>query len=198
MRLTGEGLAAARGGRRVFAGVDFEVEGGAALLVRGPNGAGKSTLLRIIAGFIRPEAGRVRLSGTEGGEIGPLAQFAGHADAVKPALTALENARFWAAFLGGGAPKAALERLGLAGLADIPAGYLSAGQRRRLGLARLALTRRPIWLLDEPTAALDAAGRADLADIMQEHLSRGGLIVAATHGPLGLAHPAELDLESRR
>jgi len=197
MRLIGEGLAAVRGGRRIFAGVDFAVEAGAALVVRGPNGAGKSTLLRVIAGLIRPEAGRVRLEGG-GGDLGHEAHLVGHADALKPALTAVENARFWAGFLGGGDAGGALEQLGLGGLEDIPAGYLSAGQKRRLGLSRLVMARRSLWLLDEPTTSLDADGRADLADLMEAHLGRGGIIVAATHGALGLAHAAELNLEERR
>jgi heme exporter protein A len=191
-------LAAVRGGRHVFAGVDFAVADGEALLVKGPNGAGKSTLLRLIAGLIRPEAGRVRLEGAGERDVGGQAHFVGHADALKPALSALENARFWARFLGGGEPEAALAQLGLGGLEDIPAGYLSAGQKRRLGLARLVMARRPIWLLDEPTAALDASGRADLADLMEAHLVRSGIVVAATHGPLGLSRAAELDLEDAR
>src|SRR5262249_34703399 len=146
-----------RGGRILFAGLSFMVEAGEALLVTGPNGAGKTTLLRTLAGFLSPEAGELRLQGGAAEtSIGEQCHYVGHANAVKTGLTVLENAGFWSGFLAG--PQDAQDRFatalttfGLEALRDIPAGYLSAGQRRRAGLMRLALARRPIWLLDEPT-----------------------------------------------
>ena len=170
----------------------------------GPNGVGKSTLLRLIAGLVRPSHGRLAL---EGGNpeltIGEQAHYLGHQDALKPALSVRENLGFWADFLGGGAAKpdegaAALAAVGLDGLARLPATYLSAGQRRRLSLARLIAVDRPIWLLDEPTSALDAAAQAMLADLMRTHLGGGGLILAATHGPIGLEGVKDLRLGDSR
>lgn len=189
MRLTGDNLACRRGGRMVFSGVSFSVAAGEALLVTGRNGAGKSTLLRLLAGLLPLAAGRVNC---EGGDpersVGEQAHYVGHLDALKPGLTVRDNLAFWAAW--GGADDAgvdpALAALALDGLADLPAAYLSAGQRRRLALARLVAVRRPIWLLDEPTAALDVTAQAALAQLMRDHLTAGGLIVAATHGPIGL------------
>lgn len=202
MKLSARDLACIRGSRRVFSGVGFSVAAGQALVLTGPNGAGKSSLLRVIAGLIRPAAGSVAL---EGGDpelsVGEQAHYVGHLDPLKPALTVTENLTFWARFLNGGAvlDEAALITRGLAavgleGLAGLPAGYLSAGQRRRLSLARVLAAPRPMWLLDEPTTALDAASQERLQWVMQAHLAGGGLIVAATHGPLGLAEPAELQL----
>jgi heme exporter protein A len=192
MRLVATDLSCERGGREVFTGLNFSLAAGEAMAVTGPNGAGKTTLLRLIAGLLPPAAGRVLLEG--GGADATLpeqAHYVGHRDALKPALTVRENLAFWYAFLGGAdAPAAsaaaALDAVGLAGLAGLPAAYLSAGQRRRLALARLVAAPRPIWLLDEPTAALDAASQQRLAELMRAHLAGGGLIVAATHGPLGL------------
>ncbi|QCI69146.1 heme ABC exporter ATP-binding protein CcmA [Phreatobacter stygius] len=191
MRLNADALTCQRGGRIVFRDLSFEVPAGEAIQVVGRNGAGKSSLLRLIAGLVRIEAGELRF---EGGDpeapIGEQAHYCGHQDAFKGALTVAENLAFWTAFLGSGKPGdtsgAALGRLGLDHLADLPASYLSAGQRRRLALARLISVRRPIWLLDEPTAALDQASQQVLAEIMAEHLAGGGLILAATHGPLGI------------
>ncbi|MBN8940581.1 MAG: heme ABC exporter ATP-binding protein CcmA [Rhizobiales bacterium] len=193
MRLNADALTCQRGGRIVFRDLSFAVTAGEAVQVVGRNGAGKSSLLRMIAGLVRVEAGRLSL---EGGDpeaaIGEHAHYCGHQDAFKSALTVAENLSFWTAFLGGGRKAAdgigdALGRLGLENLAHLPAGYLSAGQRRRLALARLISVKRPIWLLDEPTAALDQASQTVLAGIMTEHLAGGGLILAATHGPLGIA-----------
>jgi len=197
MRLSGRDLACLRGGREVFVGLNFSADSGEALLVTGHNGAGKTTLLRLIAGLLEPAQGEIELvGGAPDAGLPEQAHYLGHRDALKPALTVLENLQFWYAFLGGrGAPAAsALDPVGLAGLAGLPAGYLSAGQRRRLSVARLLAAPRPVWLLDEPTAALDTAGQQRLLALMQAHLAGGGIIVAATHGPLGLAGAKELRL----
>src|SRR5262245_50303722 len=202
MRLTASGLACVRSGREVFSAVDFSLAAGEALLVLGRNGAGKSSLLRIIAGLVRIAAGTLALEGgADELTLPEQAHYVGHQDDIKPALTVRENLAFWAQFLGGvaaAAPEgtlyAALAALGLGELGTLPAGYLSAGQRRRLSLARLAAVRRPIWLLDEPTSALDAATQERLAGLMRDHLAAGGIILAATHGPIGLAGTQELRL----
>ncbi len=176
---------------------NFSADSGEALVVTGHNGAGKTTLLRLIAGLLEPAQGEIELSGgAADASLPEQAHYLGHRDALKPALTVLENLQFWYAFLGGrDAPAAsALEPVGLAGLAGLPAGYLSAGQRRRLSVARLLAAPRPVWLLDEPTAALDSAGQQRLLGLMQAHLAGGGIIVAATHGPLGLTGAKELRL----
>lgn len=198
MRLKVTALACRRGHKAIFSGIGFSVGSGDALLLLGPNGAGKSSLLRIIAGLLRPCAGEIVL---EGGDhertIGEQAHYLGHQDALKPALSIAENLRFWTQFLGaarGLAPREALEAVGLIELAELPAGYLSAGQRRRLSLARLLCAKRPIWLLDEPSSALDANGQERLLRVMHAHLGEGGIILAATHAPLGLAQPQVLRL----
>lgn len=197
MRLVADNLTLARGERRLIESLSFAVEGSEALVLTGPNGVGKTTLLRALAGFIVAEAGTIRLEGAhDEAAIGELAHYVGHANGVKPGLTVRENARFWARFLGGDvrAVEQVLEIIHLAEIAEVPAGYLSAGQKRRLGLARLLLAARPLWLLDEPTAALDVASQALLAGLMQQHLDGGGLLVAATHGPLGLTGARILEL----
>ena len=197
MRLTASDLACLRGGRMVFRALSFALGAGEALLVTGPNAAGKSSLLRLVAGLLRPQQGRIELEGADSElNIGEQAHYLGHQDALKPSLSVAENLAFWGAFLGGEAAKGAtaLTAVGLDGLAHLPATYLSAGQRRRLSLARLVAIERPIWLLDEPTSALDASGQAMLAGLMQAHLGRGGLILAATHGPIGLDRATELKL----
>ena len=197
MKLIGDKLCSVRGGRTLFADLSFGVAAGEALLVMGPNGAGKTTLLRTIAGLLRPAAGRVFLDGgTPDHALSELCHNVGHLNAVKASLTVAENAAFWRRFLGGtgASPDAALETFGLSVLRDIPAGYLSAGQKRRLGLARLLLADRTLWLLDEPTASLDSAAQEALIGAVNAHLARGGLVVAATHGPLGFAKARELHL----
>jgi heme exporter protein A len=185
-RLVATGLGCVRGQRDIFHDVNFQLSAGEALALTGPNGAGKSSLLRLIAGLLRAPSGRIELDGGAADlTIPEQAHYQGHLDAFKPSLTVAENLVFWIHYLGSTAPPgAALEALGIAGLADLPAGYLSAGQRRRLSLARLVAVPRPIWLLDEPTSALDAAAQARLTELMREHLAGGGMIVAATHGPL--------------
>jgi heme exporter protein A len=179
----------------VFRNLSFAVAAGEALAVTGPNGAGKSSLLRLVAGLVHPSGGRLELGGGDPElGIGEQAHYLGHQDALKPALTVGENLAFWVDFLGGGPPQPALAVVGLEQLARLPALYLSAGQRRRLSLARLIAAPRPIWLLDEPTSALDAAAQGMLAELMRTHLAGGGIILAATHGPLGLDGAKELRL----
>lgn len=197
--LIAEDLAVERGGRLVFAGLSFEAKAGSALLVRGPNGVGKSSLLRTIAGLVPPVEGSIRIkNGDEEHSVGAQCHYFGHADALKSALSVAENLNFWREF--GGDPAAtvmdALDMVGLGHIDHLPAAYLSAGQRRRLSLARLLVTRRPIWLLDEPTAALDAASEAALVDIMGAHLASGGVIVAATHADLPLSPLSELWMQT--
>jgi heme exporter protein A len=189
MRLAGRGIRCVRGGREVFSALDFEVSSGEALAITGANGSGKTSLLRLIAGLLTVAAGSIDLEGGEAElSLPEQAHYLGHRDALKPALSVLENLTFWRDFLGGDAsdPAESLTAVGLDHAARLPAAYLSAGQRRRLSIARLLAVRRPIWLLDEPTNALDTAGQNMFAGLMQDHLARGGLIVAATHAPLGL------------
>jgi heme exporter protein A len=197
VRISASNLGCVRGAREVFRNVNFNVSSGEALAVLGPNGAGKSSLLRLIAGLLPTASGHVDL---EGGEpeltIPEQAHYVGHQDALKPSLSVAENVAFWARYLGNGFTGVtdALEPVGLAAIRDLPAGYLSAGQRPRLSLARLVAVRRPIWLLDEAAAALDQAAQARLIELMRTHLAGGGLILAATHAPLGLEPVQELRL----
>jgi heme exporter protein A len=189
MRLSGRGVRCVRGGREIFSGLDFEASSGEALAVTGPNGAGKTSLLGLIAGLLAMAGGSVELEGGEAELTLPeQAHYLGHRDALKPALSVLENLAFWRDFLGGAAFDAAesLAAVGLDHAGHLPAAYLSAGQRRRLSIARLLAVRRPIWLLDEATNALDSAGQTLFAALMRDHLAQGGLIVAATHAPLEL------------
>src|SRR5882724_8450190 len=189
MRLSGRDVRCVRGGREVFSGLDFAASSGEALAVTGPNGSGKTSLLRLIAGLLAMAGGSI---GLEGGEaeltLPEQAHYLGHRDALKPALSVIENLSFWRDFLGGEASDCSesLAKVGLAHATHLPAAYLSAGQRRRLSIGRLLAVRRPVWLLDEPTSALDAAGQDLFAGLMRDHLARGGIIVAATHAPLGI------------
>lgn len=197
MQLKGNNLTCVRGGREVFTGLNFSLSGGEALVVTGRNGAGKSSLLRVIAGLVRVAGGELELSGGEAdASIAEQAHYVGHQDAVKPSLTVGENLKFWARYLGGvDLPiDLALEAVDLARLVNLPAAYLSAGQRRRLSIARLVALPRPLWLLDEPTSALDVPSQNRLAELMRSHLAGGGMIVAAAHGPIGLERPRELQM----
>jgi heme exporter protein A len=174
----------------VFAGLDFAVASGEALAVTGRNGAGKSSLLRLIAGLLATAGGTIRLEGGDAERtLAEQCHFIGHRDGLKPSLSVRENLDFWRGFFGGErglSAEASLEALGIAHLCELPASYLSAGQRRRVALARLVATRRPVWLLDEPTSALDTQAQALLGGLMTQHLRQGGLIVAATHDALGV------------
>lgn len=183
MRLIVENLACVRGGRALFQGLSFALAPGEALRIVGPNGAGKTSLLRLIAGLLAPAHGRVALQEAEGG-AGEAAHLVGHQDAVKGALTVEENLQFWRAVLGGGgaAVETALSVLGLSALARFPARALSAGQRRRLALARLLVAKRRLWLLDEPASGLDADGQQTLSRMISEHLAAGGIVAVAAHG----------------
>ncbi|TGN83575.1 heme ABC exporter ATP-binding protein CcmA [Bradyrhizobium yuanmingense] len=189
MRLSGHGLRCVRGGREVFAGLDFAAGSGEAVAVMGRNGSGKTSLLRLIAGLLVPAGGTIALEGGDGElSLAEQCHYLGHRDALKPALSVAENLTFWADFLGGERFDAveSLAKVGLDHAIHLPAGFLSAGQRRRLSLARLLTVRRPVWLLDEPTNALDVAGQDMFAGLMREHLASGGMIIAATHAPLGI------------
>lgn len=196
MRLTAHNIACQRGGREVFAGLNFAVGGGEALVVTGRNGAGKSSLLRVIAGLVGLADGQLTLDGGEAeASIGEQAHYLGHQDAVKSTLSVAENLAFWADYLDGkGSIGSALRTVGLDSLGGLPAAYLSAGQKRRLSIARLIAVKRPVWLLDEPATALDADAQKMLGGVMRAHLKSGGLIVAASHGPLGLPRARRLRL----
>jgi len=188
LQLSATELGCVRGFRSVFNDLSLQLASGEALALTGPNGAGKSSLLRLLAGLLRPSAGRVAFEGdTDEGAVAERAHYLGHLDAFKTALTVGENIEFWIHYLGGKHDAApALAAVGLESLEHLPAAYLSAGQRRRLSLARLIAVSRPLWLLDEPASALDSGGQEMLAGLMRTHLARGGMIVAATHGPLGI------------
>jgi heme exporter protein A len=188
-----ENLVLLRGGRRVQDGLNCRVAAGQILVVTGRNGAGKTSLLRALAGLLEPRAGEIRFRLKDGAiisggdERGPFTGWIGHHDGVKPQLTSIEHLKFHLAFDGhAGDPEPALKQCGLGALRDLPAQYLSAGQRRRLAFARLMLSERPLWLLDEPFVALDADGKEFVRTLMERHSASGGIVIAATHEPLGV------------
>ena len=196
----GRDLLCRRGGRDVFAGLSYSLPPGGALLLTGANGSGKSSLLRLMAGLLRPLAGEVLWAGRSIAEDpeGHAARlhYLGHLDAVKPVLSAAENLRFWASLRGRSADlQAALDHFALGGLADLPGRLLSAGQRRRLALARLLASPAELWLLDEPSVGLDHASVGKLAEAIAAHRAKGGRVVVATHTALDLpdAEPLSLD-----
>ncbi|MDH4987273.1 heme ABC exporter ATP-binding protein CcmA [Aminobacter anthyllidis] len=198
MRLIAENLSGERGGEAVFDGIGFVLADGEALVVTGPNGSGKSTLLRVIAGLLPHSHGRIAFEG--GGEAFPTVasacHYLGHQNAMKAALTVQENLQFWRDFSGNGrlGISDALEEVGLGGLGHLPFGYLSTGQKRRAAIAKLLISHRPVWLLDEPTSGLDKASDARFAALMQDHCAGGGIIIAATHLPLGLEGVKTLEM----
>ncbi|WFE92392.1 heme ABC exporter ATP-binding protein CcmA [Roseibium porphyridii] len=207
MKLIAENLTIDRGGRRVFQDLSFTLESGTALVVTGANGIGKSSLLRTLAGLVFLSKGEIRLEGGQDDrQPQEQAHYFGHQDAVKPALSVLENLVFWqsysapvsvSAFAGKKMePLEALQILGIGHTAYLPAAYLSAGQRRRLSLCRLLVTPRPVWLMDEPTSALDKASEGQLLELMNGHLALGGLIVTATHTDLALDQVQILHLKA--
>lgn len=184
----GDRLACERGGRLVFARLDFSLVAGEMLVLRGANGSGKSTLLRVMAGLTPVLSGEIRWGDgpilTDRLAHNSRCHYVGHQDALKPVLTVRQNLQLWQS-LRGGTPERidlALEQLGIARLADLPARLLSAGQRRRLALARLVAIAAPLWLLDEPATALDADGAARLERILRDHLAGGGRVVLSSHG----------------
>jgi heme exporter protein A len=191
----GSGLACRRSQRLVFAGLDFRLPPGGALLLTGPNGSGKSSLLRLMAGLIRPFAGRLgwgdRPVSDDPTQHRASVSYLGHLDALKPVLTVAENLRFWG---GGAAREAAISMMALDRLTETPARFLSSGQRRRTALARVIASGAPLWLLDEPTVGLDSASVAGLESALARHLASGGMVAAATHAPIALPGAAALDL----
>ena len=198
MRLIAENLAGERGGEAVFSGIGFQLADSESLVVTGPNGSGKSTLLRVVAGLLPPAAGVIRLEdgGEEWSTVASACHYLGHQNAMKTALSVMENLQFWRDFCGEPhlAVDEALEMVGLPDIGPLPYGYLSTGQRRRVSIARLLVSYRPVWLLDEPTAGLDAGSEKQFEALMRVHLEDGGIIVAATHQPLGLEGAGELRL----
>lgn len=198
IRLIVDDLAVARGIRVIFEGLSFTLQNGTALVLTGPNGIGKTTLLRTLAGFMQPAAGVIALEDDRNTDqsLGEQCHYVGHLNGVKPSLSVAENLAFFADFLGGNSHDSgsASEILTLSSLTDIPAGYLSAGQKRRLGLARLLCARRPIWLLDEPAVSLDARSTEILASMVVKHLAEGGIVISATHTPLGWTTATTLNL----
>ena len=196
-------LAARRGDDRIFFGIDFALRGGESLVVTGRNGTGKSTLIRVLAGLLPADSGSVTVSvdGTDIPRAAEAMHYLGHRNAMKRELSVEENLDFWKRFTGDFAGGSGLdvvlaaEQLGLAELLHLPFGYLSAGQQRRMAMAKLLVAWRPVWLLDEPTAALDRQSDALFARIMKEHLGRGGIIIAATHQELGLEDAQRLEMK---
>ena len=200
LHFSGSDLACFRGGRLVFRGLSFELRPGGALLLKGPNGSGKSTLLRIMAGLLQPIAGNLAwqdstVADEPEGHFQRL-HYVGHHDAVKPVLTVAENVAFWAALRDQHARlDPALDAFDIRHLKDVPGRFLSAGQKRRVNLARILAAPAPLWLLDEPTTALDVATVARFERVLAEHRATGGMVVASTHTALGLDDAVTLNLD---
>jgi heme exporter protein A len=192
LSLYNENLTAIRGGRVLFRDLSFRVEAGGVLCIEGANGVGKTSLLRTIAGFLAPAEGAIRLR-TDDGEVvsgeerGKFVGWLGHHDAIKPQMTVRETLSFYARLHGAGDVAGAMEAVGLMRLAELPGQYLSAGQKKRVALARLKLCGRPLWLMDEPLASLDAVGKKIAAAMIGAHCVSGGIAIVATHEPLGIA-----------
>lgn len=196
--LSGDNLTCIRGDRLVFSGLSFVAAAGGALLLTGRNGSGKTSLLRLMAGLARPSEGGIYHHGVDIAED-PYTHrsdihYVAHYDAAKPALTVRENLAFWTALQGGGDTMAGLAALDLTSLADLPARFLSAGQKRRLALARLVAVKTGIWLLDEPSVALDHASLDALRDLIVAHRRDGGVVIASTHAELGLQDATRIDV----
>ena len=195
MRLTGSGLTVVRNGRSVFSDLSFGLTSGELLAVTGANGAGKSTLLRVVAGLLAPAAGSISLEAAPASGVASELHYLGHLDGLKATLTVWRNLVFWRALWGGGrAIEPALEAVSLGNLVDFPVSVLSAGQRRRLAIARLLVADRALWLLDEPATSLDEAGEAMLGRLLSAHLDAGGMAMVATHRDLPLPPTATLSL----
>lgn len=196
IRLEARNLSIRRGEDLLVSGLSFSLDSGEALVVTGPNGSGKSTLLRAIAGLIPIEAGNVVLAvaGQPLARPAEACHYLGHLNAMKREMTVRENLTFWKSMMGdfdggtGISPDAAAEMLGLGDITHLPFGYLSAGQQRRMAMARLLVAHRPLWLLDEPTAAMDGQSEALVAELVESHLAKGGIAIAATHQPLALGN----------
>jgi heme exporter protein A len=209
MRLIAENLSARRGEDLLFREISFSLGSGESMILTGRNGSGKSTLLRVVAGFLRPDTGTMRWNAprADGETIRPAeaCHYLGHRNAMKAELSVFENLSFWKSFFGTfeGAPpdiaagmsvEDAADAVGLSGIAHLPFGYLSAGQQRRMAFAKLLVSWRPVWILDEPTAALDVSAEAVFTGLIKQHLSNGGILLAATHQPLGLENARELKM----
>lgn len=203
IRLEAENLSARRGDDLIFVNVSFTLGPGDALVLTGRNGSGKSTLLRVIAGLLRPETGRAVCISRDEDEVRPAGEFShylGHRNGMKRELTVAENLVFWKSFLGDTAGGRSLEveeaaaAVDLAGITHLPYGYLSAGQQRRFAMARLLVAHRPIWILDEPTAALDRRADTMFEELVRQHRQAGGIVIAATHQPLGMEGAKHLEM----
>lgn len=200
MRIIAENLCAERGGEPVFSGLNFALSHGEGLIVTGDNGSGKSTLLRIVAGLLAPSSGSVSLQAddlNEWPDLETACHYLGHANAMKTALSVEENLRAWQDFCGNAHMNIdeALDMVGLPQVGHLPFGYLSTGQKRRTSIARLLVSYRPVWLLDEPTAGLDAGSEKQFSALMRAHMDDGGIVIAATHIPLGLEGLQHLHME---
>ncbi|TWF50212.1 heme ABC exporter ATP-binding protein CcmA [Neorhizobium alkalisoli] len=203
MRLTAENLSARRGEDLIFRDVSFALEAGESLVLTGRNGSGKSTLLRVIAGLLRPESGKVTWHAPDAEEEMKAAEashYLGHRNAMKTELSVTENLSFWRDFFSRRNDNRSLsvgeaaDAVGLGGIAHLPFGYLSAGQQRRMAFAKLLVSWRPVWILDEPTAALDVSAESVFTTLIKSHLKDGGIVLAATHQPLGLEKARELKM----